>query len=285
MNQLFKYGENEVRTVMVEGKSEAEPWFVAKDVAEILGYRMASDMTRNLDDDEKGTQNVRTVAGEQSVTVINESGLYSAIISSRKPEARAFKRWVTSEVLPAIRKHGGYLTPEKVEEALLNPDTIIQLATQLKTERAERQRLEMVTAEQAPKVNYYDQILASEGTLLVSQIAKDYGLTAQELNLVLKAEGVQYKRGNQWLLTAAYARQGYTDSQTMLIDETISVMNTKWTQAGRIFIHRLLASKGIRPETGPDAIGAEYLRTVKQAEADRKNGKKKRSVNVLVRVK
>jgi anti-repressor protein len=159
MNQLFKYGENEVRTVMIED----EPWFVAKDICDILDVRNNRDALSRIDSEDKGVVLTDTLGGKQEVTAVNESGLYSLILGSRKPEARAFKRWVTSEVLPAIRKHGGYLTPDKVEEALLNPDTIIRLATQLKTERAEKERLASVITEQAPKVAAYDTLMWAEG--------------------------------------------------------------------------------------------------------------------------
>ena len=113
----FDFESNEVRTLLIDD----QPWFVAADVAAALNYRMASDMTGNLDDDEKGTQNVRTPYGDQEMNVINESGLYSAILRSRKPEAKRFKKWVTSEVLPAIRKHGRYDDGKGSMSTLLGP--------------------------------------------------------------------------------------------------------------------------------------------------------------------
>lgn len=129
---------------MIVDEETGEPWFVAKDVAEALGFRDAEKMTRMLDDDddEKGTRFVGTLRGLQKMTAINESGLYSLVLRSRKPEANTFKRWITHEVLPAIRKHGGYLTPAMTEQALLNPDTIIRLATALKEERLAKAALE-----------------------------------------------------------------------------------------------------------------------------------------------
>lgn len=106
--QVFGFEGAAVRVVDVKG----EPWWVAKDVADVLGYRMASDMARMLDDDERGTHKMRTVSGDQEMTIINESGLYSAILRSEKPEAKAFKKWITAEVLPAIRKTGTYGKPK-----------------------------------------------------------------------------------------------------------------------------------------------------------------------------
>lgn len=108
--------------------------FVAKDVCECLELDLASG-ARGLDDDEKGLHTVQTPGGQQEMSIVSEAGLYSLILRSRKPEAKTFKRWITHEVLPAIRKHGGYLTPGKLEEALTDPDTIIRLATNLKAER------------------------------------------------------------------------------------------------------------------------------------------------------
>lgn len=112
----FQFGKREVRTVIVDN----ELWFVAKDVAEILGYRMASDMCRRLDDDERGTRLLRTTSGDQEMSVINESGLYNAILGSNKPDAKKFKKWVTAEVLPSIRKYGAYaVSPELLVEQLV----------------------------------------------------------------------------------------------------------------------------------------------------------------------
>lgn len=128
--------------VRVIAKSPDEPWFVASDVAKVLGYAVAKDMTRNLDDDEKDGQNVPTPGGTQAMTVISESGLYSAVLRSRVPQAKEFKRWVTREVLPSIRRHGTYMTGSTIERVLQDPDTLIQLATQLKDERAAREASE-----------------------------------------------------------------------------------------------------------------------------------------------
>jgi len=221
---------------------------------------MASDMTRMLDDDEKGTHIIRTPGGQQELSIISESGLYAAILKSRKTEAKSFRKWVTSEVLPTIRKHGMYAT-----DALLDdPELLLKTITKLRDERAARLAAEAVIAEQAPKVEYHDRILASNGALSVSQIAKDYGLSAELLNLILRAEGVQYRSGKQWLLKAKYQSLGYTKSETGINDQGRSYINTKWTQAGRLFIHRLLESKGITAEYGPSEQGLAYIETIKK---------------------
>lgn len=130
--EKFDFRGHEVRVTIAE---DGEPHWIASDVAKVLGYRMASDMTRRLDSEEKGTRSVRTPGGEQEVATITESGLYAAILGSKVEGAREFKRWVTREVLPSIRKHGAYMTEATIEQVLTDPDTLIKLATDLKADR------------------------------------------------------------------------------------------------------------------------------------------------------
>lgn len=170
MNDLkvFDFEQKSVRVVM----KGSEPWWVAKDVADILEFRDAANAIRLLDEDEKGTQKVSTPGGEQEMSVINESGLYTLIMRSNKPEAKRFRKWVTSEVLPTIRKHGVYMTPQKIEEALTNPDFIIRLAQELKTEREKRTALEAQTEADRPKVLFADSVTASQTSILIGDLAK-----------------------------------------------------------------------------------------------------------------
>lgn len=248
--QIFSFEKNEVRTVLVDD----EPYFVGKDVADVLGYSNTAKAIRDHVDieDRRSERIVHPSGGTQDSVVINESGLYSLILKSKLPSAKKFKRWVTSEVLPAIRKHGGYLTQEKIEEALLDPDTIIQLATTLKQEREKVAVLEQQVAEYEPKIGYLDMILATTDTVATSQIAADYGMSAIALNRLLHDLGVQHKVGKQWLLYKKHMNQGYTKSETTLIpmaDGTEkAVMNTKWTQKGRIFIYELLKKHDYFPQ-------------------------------------
>lgn len=165
---LFDYEGNTIRTLSVVG----EPWFVAADIAKVLGYRDAHNMIRRLDENEKGTHLLSTPGGNQKVAAISEPGLYSAIFGSKVEGAKAFKNWVTHEVLPAIRRHGGYLTPAKVEEVLSDPDTIILLATQLKDERKRRVELESRAEADAPKVLFADSVASSASSILVGDLAK-----------------------------------------------------------------------------------------------------------------
>lgn len=247
MNQLktFTFESQEVRTLLVNG----EPHFVANDVAKTLGYSNPRDaLSKHVDKEDKGVAKCDTLGGKQNLTIINESGLYSLILSSKLPTAKKFKRWVTSEVLPAIRKHGGYLTPEKIEEALLNPDTIIRLATDLKREREGRLIAEQRVAELAPKASYTDKVLKCPGLIAVKFIAKDYGMSPQAFNNLLHKLGIQYKQGKTWLLYAKYQDRGWTQSTTHPIDGGKGVaMHTKWTQKGRLELYQELKKHGIYP--------------------------------------
>lgn len=246
--QIFNFEQHEVRTMTIDD----EPFFVGKDIADILGYSNPQKAIRDHVDLEDKTQNDSFTVNGTAVVLINESGLYSLILKSKLTNAKKFKRWVTSEVLPAIRKHGGYLTPEKVEEALLNPDTIIQLATKLKEERTGRLIAEQKIAEYEPKISYLDSILSSTDSVTISQIAADYGMSPQQMNKLLHKLGIQKKVGNQWLLCKKHMRQGYTKSHTTEIPKsdggTKVVMNTKWTQKGRLFICESLKKEGYIPE-------------------------------------
>ena len=144
----------EIRTIQIDG----EPWFVANDVMRVLEVSNSKDAIRTLDDDEKSGVDIIDPHGrKQKTNCISEAGLYSIILRSRKPEAKAFKRWVTHEVIPSIRKHGAYLTPQKIEDALLNPDVIINLALQLKTEKQKN-------AELTAKAAYYDAVAGASGS-------------------------------------------------------------------------------------------------------------------------
>lgn len=167
--EIFKNQEfGEIRTVMVNG----EPWLVGKDVAQALGYKEPTKAAREkVDPEDRGVSKIDTPSGVQEMTIINESGLYSLVLSSKLPTAKKFKRWVTSEVLPSIRKHGAYMTPETIEKVLYDPDFIIQLATDLKKERArsyammtEAALLNMELDAQQYKVDFFDALVDS-GTL------------------------------------------------------------------------------------------------------------------------
>ena len=244
--EIFKNEQfGEVRTTVVD----SEPWFVGKDVAIALGYKNTKDaISRHVDIEDKRGSRFPTPSGEQEFVIINESGLYSLILSSKLPAAKEFKRWVTSEVLPAIRQTGGYIYGEEH----LNDDELfaraVMLAQAKLKQREERiAQLQQQNLELQPKANYYDQVLQSDSLVSVTQIAKDFGLSAKALNKILHEKGVQFKQGDTWLLYQKYAEQGLTQSKTHMLDEERCIMHTYWTQKGRLFLYDLLKSDGILP--------------------------------------
>lgn len=166
LQKLFNYEGHQVRTLI----RNDEPWFVAKDVCEVLEVDITQ--TRRLSEKQKGLHSIQTLGGKQEMTVINEAGVYKLVFTSRKPEAEKFTDWIVEDVLPSIRKYGGYLTAEKVEEALLNPDTLIRLATELKNERAERVKLQEKTDADRPKVIFAEALETSNTTILIGELAK-----------------------------------------------------------------------------------------------------------------
>lgn len=173
MNELKIFENTEFGTVRAT-EIDGEAWIVGKDVAEILGYeRPTKAVTDHVDSEDRDVVPIQDFIGRmQNTPIINESGLYSLIISSKLPQAKKFKRWVTAEVLPSIRKHGAYMTPQKIEEVLLSPDTIIKLATDLKAEREERMKLQMETEELKPKALFADAVSASKTSILIGDLAK-----------------------------------------------------------------------------------------------------------------
>lgn len=246
--QVFNFEELPVRTLTMDD----EPYFVGKDVAEVLGYSNTRDaLNKHVDEDDKKILTSRNTTLEnlpnRGLTAVNESGLYSLIFSSKLESAKRFKRWVTSEVLPAIRKHGIYATDNVIENTLNNPDYIINILTEFKKEREGRLVAEQQVHELKPKATYYDLVLQNKSLLSVSKIAKDYGMSARALNKLLHELGVQYKQGDIWLLYAKHQDKGYTHTSTYALDEEHSKVTTKWTQKGRLFIYDLLKDNNILP--------------------------------------
>lgn len=251
--QVFQNAEfGSVRTATIDG----EPYFVGKDVATILGYSNPRDaISKHVDDEDKGVAKCDTLGGRQEILFINESGLYSLILRSQLPAAKRFKHWVTSEVLPAIRRHGMYVT----EELIANPDLAIAAFQALKAEREKRIALEEAVAIQAqqivelkPKASYYDAVLKCKDAVNISVIAKDYGWSAQRMNEYLHQKGVQYKQADIWLLYQKHAGCGYTKTNTHVYEDTCgrehTKVHTKWTQKGRLFIYELLKADGVYPQ-------------------------------------
>ena len=263
-----KFGD--VRIVQID----SEPWFVGKDVAEILGYRNPNEAIQDhVDSEDKfirsqrgremlklfsSLKDMQEKLGRQDNWFINESGVYSLIFGSKLPQAKEFKHWVTHEVLPSIRKHGAYLTDNALEEALTSPDFLIKLATQLKAEKEARLKAEQKTIEQEktievlkPKADYTDMILKNNSLVTITQIAKDYGMSGKAMNSKLNEMKIIYNLNGLWLLYSKYQSEGYVHSETCPIKHKNGYedtkMNTKWTQKGRLFLYERLKAQGITP--------------------------------------
>ena len=260
MNEIQTFSEatlGSVRTTIINN----EPYFAGRDVAGILGYKNISDaLSKKVDPEDKGVAKCDTLGGVQDMTFINESGLYSLILSSKKPEAKRFKRWITSDVLPSIRKNGAYATEDTIDKIIANPEYGIKLLQSLAEERAKRQTLETVVAakdqqllEMKPKVSYYDVVLNCPDLIEITKIAKDYGWSGAKLNQMLHDLGVQFKTADgQWLLYQKYAGEGYTATRTHIYTDSSGMersrIHTYWTQKGRLFIYDLLKEHSFLPE-------------------------------------
>ena len=249
-NQNF----GQVRTIERNG----EPWFVGKDIAEKLGYinpRKALADHVDTEDKSNGVTIRDTIGRNQNPTIINESGLYSLVLSSKLPNAKEFKRWITSEVIPAIRKHGGYLSPEKVEQVLTDPDTIIKLATNLKKEREARLEAEAKLVEAQPKVIFADAVSASSKTILIGDLAKLLRQNGHEMGqkrlfqglrdngYLIRRMGAEYNSPTQRAMEMGLFEIKETAITHAAGNVTIS-KTTKVTGKGQIYFINLFAKKG-----------------------------------------
>ena len=256
--EIFKNEQfGEIRTIRVND----EPWFVATDVCGALDIGNPSQAISRLDADEKMNtliSNEGNRRGNPNVTIVSESGLYSLVLGSRKPEAKEFKRWITHDVIPSIRKHGAYMTPETLEKSMCNPNFLFDVVSKLKDEYNKRIELEGQVKQlneeneaMKPKAEYCDGVLQSKNSFTTTQIAADVGLSARRLNKILHEKKIQYKVGGQWILYQEYKDKGYVQAQTHLISlpngDTMTTMSTEWTQKGRRFIYDLLKDDGIVP--------------------------------------
>ena len=243
--QIFnndRFGQ--VRIVPVDG----ELMFVAKDVCDCLEITKHRDAISRLDSDERGSVRLDTPGGKQDIAAINEYGLYNLVLSSRKPEAKEFKRWITHDVIPAIRKTGSYsiVIPQTLPEALRAYADEVESHNATKAIVAQQ---EQQIAEFKPVKDYVDKILSSKSCLAITQIAADYGLSAQELNKILHEAGLQRKVGDQWILYKQHMAKGFTKSETFTFCRSDgrldSKITTKWTQKGRLEIHSILTKLNI----------------------------------------
>ena len=251
--QIFRNPEfGEVRTQVDE---KGDPWFCAKDVCDALKHTNSRRAIAQLVDEGDVTKRYTpTSSGDQLMTYINESGLYSLILFSKLESAKRFKHWVTSDVLPTIRKRGAFFTNDALERAVREPDFLIKLASAIKHERQQKEMYAQKCTEQGETIKqlekqsaYVEHVLQSTALLNINQIAQDYGISAQCLNSLLRQHEIQYKSNKQWILYAKYKDKGYVHSTTHILDNGIVVMHTQWTQKGRLFLYEQLKSWGFYP--------------------------------------
>lgn len=238
-NQIFKNEEfGQIRTCEVNG----ETYFVGKDVASALGYTNTMKAIRDhVDNEDKLGERIVLSGQNRQATVINESGLYSLILSSKLESARRFKRWVTSEVLPAIRRNGRFELEQHNK----------QLANQARLLENRNALLEEISAQQKPLTDYARHILSSTQTVTVTQVAQDYAMTAKQLNDLLNKLRIQHKVSGQWVLYTPYLYRGYVQSFSSYFispeGEVVVKLHTRWTQNGRLFLYEELKRAGYLP--------------------------------------
>ena len=238
--QIFNFEQNDVRTFL----ENDVPYFVANDVAKTLGYKNPSKATNDHCKKAIETWGNDSLGRRQKFKIIPESDVYRLIIKSNLPSAEKFESWVMEEVLPQIRKHGMYAT----DDLLNNPDLLIEVATKLKEERTLRLVAEQKVAEMQPKVNYHDIILANKSVTPISFIAKNYGMSAMQMNKLLHDFGIQYRQGKAWLLYAKYQNEGYTHIEMVPVQGTDNLKPImKWTQKGHLFLYNFLKEHDILP--------------------------------------
>ncbi|WP_031923533.1 phage antirepressor [Staphylococcus aureus] len=251
--QVFRnsqFGNLEILTI--EGKQ----WFPAINVAETLGYTNPRKAIRDHAKERGVTIRsvIDSLGRNQNKKFIDEGNLYRLISRSKLPQAEQFEEWVFDDVLPAIRKHGIYATDNVIEQTLKDPDYIITVLTEYKKEKEQNLLLQQEIGELKPKADYVDEILKSTGTLATTQIAADYDISAQKLNKLLHEARLQRKVNKQWVLYSEHMGKSYTDSDTITIVRSDgredTVLQTRWTQKGRLKIHEIMTEFGYEANLG-----------------------------------
>lgn len=241
MNELSVMKETEVlnKNFKIYGESN-NPLFLAKDVAELIDHNKPSELVALVEEDEKLMAIVSRSGQNREMWFLTEDGLYEVLMQSRKPIAKKFKKQI-KRILKDIRLYGRYEVPQTYADALAlaaQQQKLIDMQSQM-------------IGEYKPKVDYMDRILKSKSLVTITQIAKDYGMSGQAMNKLLHELGVQFKQSDQWLLYREHQSKGYTHSETVVIEDTLglekTVMNTKWTQKGRLFLYDLLKTNNVLP--------------------------------------
>ena len=249
MNNIQIFENQEFGAIRTMSDEKGNPLFCGKDVCDALGYSRARDTIRmHVEREDAVKRSSLTNGGEQQMTFINESGLYALILSSKLESAKRFKHWVTSEVLPSIRKQGGYMV------ALENESNEVILSRALQIMQATIQRRDEQIAQLKPKADYAELVLDSVSCLTTTQIAKGMGMTAYELNRILCQKRIQYGQSGQYLLYAPFARQGLAQNRTRTFRDLFGAVHTTtqlvWTEKGKEFIYKTL-----RPLPSPPTRG------------------------------
>ena len=230
-----------IRTVMIDNA----PWFVATDVCSAIDVDRTA--IRRLDDDEKGVHLTHTLGGDQKISIINEYGLYSLILSSRKPEAKAFKRWITHEVIPSIRKHGAYMTTSLLEQIKENPQVIYGLAEKLLTEKNRADRLQSELSRAKPKADYYDAFVNPRDCTNIRNTANELGIPQCELTAWLVAQRFLYRDyGGQLLPYSPHLRKGLFIERDFVRNGHKGVQ-TLFTPYGKEMVRQMLMEAGYLP--------------------------------------
>ena len=241
MNEIQIFQNQEFGAIRTMSNEQGEPMFCLKDVCDVLELRTQKVVQRLEDDVLSKYPIVDTLGRTQQATFVNEDGLYDTILESRKPQAKLFRKWLTSEVLPSIRKQGGYMVarPDETDEEIL--------ARALQIMKAAIESRDEVIAELLPRADYADEVLDSVSCITTTQLAKELGMTAQELNRRLCEMRIQYWQSGQYMLYADYARMGLAKSRThkrvLKHGMVLTEMYLVWTERGREFIHSLLNPK------------------------------------------
>lgn len=252
--QVFENSEFGKLEVLCEGDKY---YFPATECAKVLGYSQpAHAVSRHCPHCMKRTVGVQTGTKQDGSPAyqtvekqfVTEGDLYRLIVRSKLPKAQEFETWVFDDVLPTIRRHGVYATPEKLEEFMRDPRSIANVFLQLAEERDKNKALTEENKQLAPKANYYDVILQNPKAIPITMIAKDYGMTAPFLNKKLKEFGIQFRMRGTWVLYQKYAQNGYTHTNVFVTSNGEKREHTCWTQKGRRFLYDLLKEHGILPE-------------------------------------
>ena len=254
--QNFNFSGQDVRIITING----EPWFVVADIAKVLGASNSRSLAQMVDEEDKGKQSLHSGS---DATIVNESGLYTILLRSNNPQAKPFRRWVTSEVLPTIRKHGAYMTDKKAKDVLHGnglADLLIQAGEQIKSLEFDKQQLQVELEEVREKTTYLDLILESPDDILTTQIAQDYGYSAVSFNRILHDLRIQRKVNKQWVLYSKYMGKGYIGSRTRDFVDSKGIartsITTTWKQKGRKFLYEVLKKNGYLPLVEQDDLAS-----------------------------